>query len=165
MNPETKTSGPHARTGFELVSPKGLLGRDDLTRDEKVEMLRQWELDLREEMVAEEENMRASVPSAVALDEVLTNIAQYAYPDPGDHAIHVVFGVYHDRVEVVIEDGGRPFDPLGAPPPDRAAPLSDRRVGGLGIHFVRNLMSEVQYARVGETNRLTLKRFLSDRKG
>lgn len=107
----------------------------------------------------------AVADTQVALDEVLTNIAQYAYPDPGDHAIHVVFGVYHDRVEVVIEDGGRPFDPLGAPPPDRAAPLSDRRVGGLGIHFVRNLMSEVQYARVGETNRLTLKRFLSDRKG
>jgi len=100
----------------------------------------------------------------VALDEVLTNIAQYAYPDPGDHDIHVAFSVYHNRLEVVIEDGGRPFDPLSVPAADRSAPLHDRRVGGLGIHLVRNLMSEAAYARVAETNRLTLKRFLPDRK-
>jgi len=100
----------------------------------------------------------------VALDEVLTNIAQYAYPDPGDHKIHVAFSVYHDTLEAVIEDGGRPFDPLSVAPADRSVPLRERRVGGLGIHLVRNLMSEAAYARVGETNRLTLKRFLPDRK-
>jgi hypothetical protein len=59
------------RTGFELVSPKDVLTREDLSRDEKVELLRQWELDLREGMVAEEENMPAPQPSAVTLDEVL----------------------------------------------------------------------------------------------
>ena len=59
------------RTGFELVSPKDVLTREDLSRDEKVELLRQWELDLREGMVAEEENMPAAEPSAVTLDEVL----------------------------------------------------------------------------------------------
>ena len=106
----------------------------------------------------------AVADTQVALDEVLTNIAQYAYRDPGDHDIHVAFSVYHDALEVVIEDGGRPFDPLSVPPADRSAPLHDRRVGGLGIHLVRNLMSEAAYARVGETNRLTLKRFLPDRK-
>jgi phosphoserine phosphatase RsbU/P len=101
----------------------------------------------------------------IALDEVLTNIAQYAYAGPGLQEIHVRFCVYHDSVEAVIEDGGRPFDPLSVAPVDRSVPLRERRVGGLGVHFVRNLMSEVVYARVGETNRLTLKRILSGRRG
>jgi hypothetical protein len=59
------------RTGFELVSPRDVLARDDLSRDEKLRLLRQWELDLREGMVAEEENMPAAEPAAVTLDEVL----------------------------------------------------------------------------------------------
>lgn len=68
MNAESKT---RVQTGFELTSPNKLLDRDDLTRDQKVEMLRQWELDLREGMVAEEENMPAAEPLTVTLDEVL----------------------------------------------------------------------------------------------
>jgi hypothetical protein len=64
-------SAARRRAGFELVSPKDVLARDDLSRDEKVELLRQWELDLREGMVAEEENMPAAEPAAVTLDEVL----------------------------------------------------------------------------------------------
>jgi sigma-B regulation protein RsbU (phosphoserine phosphatase) len=101
----------------------------------------------------------------VALDEVLTNIIQYAYPDPGPHDIHVAFCVHHDSVEAVVQDAGQPFDPLSVAPVDRFVPLRERPVGGLGIHLVRSLMSEVIYAREGDANRLTLKRNLSDRKG
>lgn len=59
MNSDTKT---RAQTGYELMSPKKLLERNDLTRDQKAEVLRQWELDLSEEMVTEEENMPAAAP-------------------------------------------------------------------------------------------------------
>jgi hypothetical protein len=59
------------RTGFELVSPKSLLARDDLSREQKIELLQQCELDLREGMVAEEENMPPSEPLTITLDEVL----------------------------------------------------------------------------------------------
>jgi len=101
----------------------------------------------------------------VALDEVLTNIVQYAYPEPGLHDIHVAFSVYHDSIEAVVEDRGQSFDPLSVAPVDRSAPLRERRLGGLGVHFVRNLMSEVAYARVGGTNRVMLRRILSGRRG
>jgi len=40
-------------------------------RDEKVELLHQWEFDLREAMVAEEENMPASESPNFGLAEVL----------------------------------------------------------------------------------------------
>jgi hypothetical protein len=73
MNAKSTESPSMARemTGFELASPKDVLGREDLSRDEKLELLHQWELDLREHMVAEEENMPATEPAAFTLDEVL----------------------------------------------------------------------------------------------
>jgi hypothetical protein len=71
MDTTSRAQRPRERTGFELVSPKDVLAREDLSRDEKIELLRQWELDLREGMVAEEENMPPSEPLTITLDEVL----------------------------------------------------------------------------------------------
>jgi anti-sigma regulatory factor (Ser/Thr protein kinase) len=70
----------------------------------------------------------------------------------------IVVRLRRRRREVVaeVEDDGRPFDPLQAPPPDLSAPLAERRVGGLGLHFVRNLMDQVSYARVGTRNILKM---------
>jgi len=64
--------------------------------------------------------------------------------------------VRDDSLETTIEDDGVAFDPLQAPAPDIGAALADRAVGGLGIHFVKNLMSSVDYERVGGHNRITL---------
>jgi hypothetical protein len=52
-------------------TPNALLEREDLSRERKIAILRQWELDLRERMVAEEENMPAAEPMPVALEDVL----------------------------------------------------------------------------------------------
>lgn len=98
----------------------------------------------------------------VALDEVLTNIASYAHPDGATHDIHVRLTVSPESLEAEVEDDGRPFDPLTIPSPDLQASLKERKVGGLGIHFVRRLMSEVRYARVDGRNRLVLRKRLND---
>ena len=68
--------------------------------------------------------------------------------------------VYPDALQAEVEDDGRPFDPLTVAPPDRTAPLAERKIGGLGIHFVRNLMSDVAYQRIGDRNRLVLTKAL-----
>ena len=94
----------------------------------------------------------------VALDEVLTNIMKYAYTDNAEHKIHICFRELDNVLEAVIEDDGAPFNPLAIPAPDVSAPLHERRVGGVGTHFVRNLMDEVTYDRVGERNRLVLRK-------
>jgi anti-sigma regulatory factor (Ser/Thr protein kinase) len=59
-----------------------------------------------------------------------------------------------------VDDDGRPFDPLSVPPPDLEKPIAERMVGGLGIHFIRNIMTEVSYSRAAGHNRLMLKRSL-----
>jgi len=69
QGPQTQNS-PGAR-GHEPISAHDLLSRQDLTREQKLETLHQWELDLRERMVAEEENMPAAEPVGPTLDEVL----------------------------------------------------------------------------------------------
>lgn len=97
----------------------------------------------------------------IALDEVVTNIVKYAYPQGGSHEFTLRSELAADGLMTVIEDDGVPFDPLGAPPPDLTVPLEERKAGGLGILFVRNLMSAVVYERIGERNRLTLKQVMT----
>jgi serine/threonine-protein kinase RsbW len=96
----------------------------------------------------------------VALDEVLMNVLGHAYDDTGAHEIRIVLAVYPDALQAEVEDDGRPFDPLMVAPPDRTAPLAEREVGGLGLHFVRSLLSDVAYQRSGDRNRLVLTKAL-----
>ena len=98
----------------------------------------------------------------VALDEALSNVIRNAWPDAGPHEIRVRLDVGRRRLVAEIEDDGAPFDPLVAPPPDLAAPLRERRVGGVGIHFLTHLMSRVSYARLDNRNRLVLEKDVPD---
>ncbi len=52
------------------MKPKAILKRRDLTREEKIALLREWDSELRELMVADDENMRAPTPLRVTLQEV-----------------------------------------------------------------------------------------------
>ena len=103
----------------------------------------------------------------VALDEMLSNIIKYGYTDDAIHEIHVRLSVAGPVLIAEIEDDGQPFDPCAAPAVDVDAPLEERKVGGLGIHIVRTLMSEVDYSRVAGRNRLVMKMALDSatRKG
>ena len=92
----------------------------------------------------------------VALDEVLNNIISHAFEPGARSEIEVRLEAGGGKIVVEIEDAGRPFNPLSAPSPDLSGGLRERRVGGLGIHFVRNLMNEVEYSRIGRHNRLRL---------
>jgi anti-sigma regulatory factor (Ser/Thr protein kinase) len=96
----------------------------------------------------------------VVLDEVLSNIISYGYEDGEQSDILVRLDYRPGEVLVEVEDAGKPFDPLKAPPPDLGVPLEARQVGGLGIHFMKSLMDDVAYARVDGKNRLRLRKKL-----
>jgi serine/threonine-protein kinase RsbW len=61
-------------------------------------------------------------------------------------------------VEVEYRDRGIPFNPLDAPEANLSAPLDERQPGGLGIHLVRRIMSDLRYRRSEGENRLTMAR-------
>jgi len=81
----------------------------------------------------------------MAVDEACTNIIVHAYADaPGD--IHLTCGVKSGECTITIRDHGRSFDPGSVPPPDLTGDLEERRVGGLGLHFMRELMDELHFS-------------------
>jgi len=92
----------------------------------------------------------------IAMDEVVTNIFKYAWLDDAPHDISIACRMHGGVLETTIEDDGVPFDPLLAPSPDIHSALDTREVGGLGVHFLKRLMRDVAYERVGGRNRLTL---------
>jgi serine/threonine-protein kinase RsbW len=92
----------------------------------------------------------------LAAEEVLVNIISYAYPDKnGD--LQITYDIEEGKGLVMrVIDWGIPFDPLLVPEPDIEAPIEDRKIGGLGIFIIRNIMDEVSYNREGDRNILTL---------
>ena len=92
----------------------------------------------------------------LVLEEVVTNIIFYGYDDKDEHEININLSYKDNIIKVQIEDDGREFDPLQAPEPDKEKTIEESKIGGLGIHFVRTIMDDINYLRLGNKNRLTL---------
>ena len=100
---------------------------------------------------------RTRIQLDVAVDEIFTNIASYAYEgEPGP--VSVFFSAQEEAGTVTLRfaDRGKPFDPLQAPEPDLTLDPEDRPEGGLGIFMVRRTMNEVSYEYRDGQNILTL---------
>lgn len=97
----------------------------------------------------------------VALDEALNNIIAYGYEDGATDEIVVTLSYAPPEILLEVQDGGRAFDPLQVASPDLTAPLQDRKVGGLGIHLIRNLMDDVSYTRTVDKNCLRMVKTVS----
>jgi sigma-B regulation protein RsbU (phosphoserine phosphatase) len=96
----------------------------------------------------------------VVFDELLTNIISYAYQDNKEHDIGIKVELSADRLKVSMVDDGIPFNPLGVETPDTGLPLEERKIGGLGIHLVRNMMDKVSYRRRIHKNVITVVDYL-----
>ena len=94
----------------------------------------------------------------LATEEVVTNVIEHGSAGaatPGPIALR--FHRDARQVVVTIEDLAPPFDPATIRPTDPSAPLEQRRIGGLGWHFVNQVMDEVRYEhRNPRGNRMTL---------
>ena len=91
----------------------------------------------------------------LALEEVLVNIFNYAYPQsPGD--VEVSCKLEAGRLIIEIIDSGIPFDVTARTDPDLTADVEERKIGGLGIFLIRKMVDEVKYRRENDQNILTL---------
>lgn len=116
-----------------------------------------------EEYVMQWERAKPLIPTLnMALDDLLNNVVQYAFPnDPTEHRIQVDGEVRDEWVILTITDDGIPFNPLTVAPPDLSLLLHEREIGGLGIHLVRSMFDEVSYHRNVGHNVLTVKKKLA----
>lgn len=94
----------------------------------------------------------------VCLDELLNNTISYGYDDRGEHSITLILRFTSDLLTIEIQDDGKPFDPTKVDAKVPEGTLQSRKVGGLGIYFVRTLVDEMEYRRVGQLNVLTLRK-------
>ena len=82
----------------------------------------------------------------VAIDELFSNIAHYAY-DPGSGMATVQVDLEEDPPAAIVTflDQGRPYNPLAKEDPDVSLAARDRPTGGLGIFLVKRIMDDVNY--------------------
>ncbi len=99
---------------------------------------------------------RAFAGFDLALDEILTNLVSYAFRDGARHRIDVKLDFSGKRFSIEVRDDGIAFNPLDIPPPNLEGELGERDVGGLGMHFVRNIADEITYRREANWNILRL---------
>ena len=97
----------------------------------------------------------------LAIEEFVLNVITHG-SHRGLDAISVNIDSAPDAVSIEIIDNGTAFDPLNdAPEPDLDSDVSERAVGGLGIHMVLEMIDDVTYARTNGQNRLKM-RLLKD---
>jgi anti-sigma regulatory factor (Ser/Thr protein kinase) len=92
----------------------------------------------------------------VAAEEALVNIFKHGFParEPGEVEVRCVTEG-GDPLMIEFEDTGIPFDLHALPDPDIDLPLSERKIGGLGVFLIRKMVNEVRYRREGDRNILT----------
>lgn len=92
----------------------------------------------------------------MALDEALTNVVLYAYPEDQRGTVGIHLSRSDNTITAEIVDHGKPFDPTTQPTPDITLPIEQRPIGGLGIHLVRNLVTSLRYYREQGENHFVL---------
>jgi len=103
--------------------------------------------------------MKAQVQINIAIDELFSNIANYAYnPEVGPATVSVE--VEEDPLSVVITfiDEGKPYDPLAREDPNTHLEIEDREIGGLGIFMVKKSMDDITYEYKDGHNILKIKK-------
>jgi sigma-B regulation protein RsbU (phosphoserine phosphatase) len=91
-----------------------------------------------------------------AVDEAVSNIIEHAYGEEGKGNIVCSILLAPEKITIILEDTGKPFDPTCIPLPDLKSPLKDRPDHGLGYYMMCQLLDEVHYEFNDTSNRLTL---------
>jgi len=102
---------------------------------------------------------KAAYDITLASEEILVNIAKYAYPDSEGKLAFFWENNTETRVfTFVFEDAGIPFNPLLQDEPELSVSFQERKIGGLGIMMIRKRMDDVQYSYTDGKNILTIKK-------
>ena len=94
----------------------------------------------------------------VVLDEVLSNTIRHGLAGAPSHEIALTLDLSGGEIRIEVEDDGFAYDPTQAPAPVLSGTLAERTEGGLGMVFLRGLTNSIEYRRVGDRNRLVLRR-------
>ena len=93
----------------------------------------------------------------IAIDEIVSNVARYAYKDKsGKTAVRI--DTDSNGITITITDSGVPYNPLEKPDPDVTLSAEEREIGGYGIYIVKKVMDEVTYEYKDNKNIFTMRK-------
>ena len=103
--------------------------------------------------------MKARIQLDIAIDEIVSNIAYYAYGEKtGTVTVRIEALQEENGVQLMFLDSGVPYDPLTRQDPDISAEIEERKEGGLGIFLVRKTMDDMKYEYKDGQNCLTIRK-------
>ncbi|MCE5213326.1 MAG: ATP-binding protein [Methanobacterium sp.] len=91
----------------------------------------------------------------IAVDEAITNIIEHGELAEQNKII-IKCKKEGNKILIIIEDKGKPFDPTKLADPDITAPIHERKTGGLGVYFIKKYMNQVEYDYRDGKNILTM---------
>ncbi len=99
---------------------------------------------------------------ALAVDEACTNVIKHAHKFDARRMIDVTVHIDEEKMEIIISDKGKGFDPSRLTKPDLRKYIHEAKMGGLGIHLMRTLMDEVNYSfNPGTKNQVALVKYIN----
>ena len=104
-------------------------------------------------------SMKAQTQIDIAIDELFSNIAYYAYGEnKGEATVVVDLDAEKREVSITFIDSGTPYNPLEKADPDVTLDAEERGIGGLGIFIVKKSMDEIRYEYTDQKNMLTIRK-------
>jgi serine/threonine-protein kinase RsbW len=94
----------------------------------------------------------------LVLEELFTNSVRHGGCAGQSPAARIRLVHDGDGVGVEYRDRGVAFNPLDAPEANIHAPIEERRPGGMGIHLMRQIMTDLRYRRADGENELRMLR-------
>ena len=93
----------------------------------------------------------------IAVDEIVSNIARYAYNDKTG-MVTVKTEADETGFTITVIDSGIPYNPLEKSDPDITLSAEERGIGGYGIFIVKKIMDEVSYEYTDGKNILKMRK-------
>ena len=93
----------------------------------------------------------------LAVEEIITNIIVHGYKTTGSE-IRLSGRFSGNGIVLEVADSAPAFDPLSIPEPELDGEVDDRKIGGLGIYLVRQVMDAVSYRHEDGKNILVMEK-------
>ena len=99
---------------------------------------------------------RARYSVELVFEEIVGNLVRYGAPQGGDLRVAASVEISGDRILMMFEDNGVPFDPSDRSAPATLKTLAEAPDGGFGLNLVHHVASSMRYERAADQNRLVV---------
>ena len=101
-------------------------------------------------------------PVNLILEELYSNSINYGNSKVVQ--ININLDIKLNLLTIIYEDNGTPFNPLSVQTNiDSSVSVQESKIGGLGIHLVKNMTDTQHYKRYDNKNQLTLEKKLTQK--